>query len=330
MEKLTALDQLLQVIKRQKVYIQTHNYPDQDAIASAMGLQEILRSKGIESVICYQGEIDKVNTITMTQALGIEIFDVDDLPIVPEDEIILVDGQKGNTNLEELIGDEIACIDHHPMQETDSYRFYDIRPVGACSSIIASYFIENEISVSEAAATALVYGIKLDTSNLMRQTTDFDVDMFCYMYKKANMNVIQKFENHSLVLDDLNAYQTALSNLKIFGNRVGVANVGANCSEAMMGTLSDFLMSLDEVDFSVVYSYRSGGLKLSLRSEKSKLDAGKIVREALAGYAGGGGGHAAMAGGFAAKLTEKEARDAENEITDRIVKQIALILGAEE
>lgn len=90
MKNETALDRLLAVITRPKVYIQTHNYPDQDALASAYGLQELLRYKGIESVICYQGEIDKANTISMTEALGLQLYDVDDLSIQAEDEIILV------------------------------------------------------------------------------------------------------------------------------------------------------------------------------------------------------------------------------------------------
>jgi len=323
MENKTALDRLLAVITRPKVYIQTHNYPDQDALASAFGLQELLRYKGIESVICYQGEIDKANTITMTEKLGIELYDVDDLPIQPEDEIILVDGQKGNVNLEEQVGDEIACIDHHPMQDTDSYRFFDIRTVGACATLIAEYFLENEIPVSRNVATALVYGIKMDTANLMRQTTDADVDMFCTMYKKADIDLIRLFESHSLIMTDLDAYREALKDLKVYGYNVGVANVGADCSEAMMGTLSDFIMSLDVVEFSVVYSYRARGLKLSVRSERAEADAGVIVRKALAGYPGGGGGHAGMAGGFVAKLSENQAKEAEYVITERIINLVA-------
>ncbi len=322
MEITTALDRLVTVITKHHVYIQTHNYPDQDALASAYGLQELLRYKGIESTICYQGEIDKANTVAMTEELGLVLYDVDDLPFVSEDEIILVDGQKGNVNLEELIGNEIACIDHHPMQDTDSYRFYDIREVGACATVIAEYFFENEIPVSEKVATALVYGIKMDTANLMRQTTDADVDMFCAMYKKANLDLIRKFESHSLILTDLEAYREALKDLKIYGHNVGMANVGADCSEAMMGTLSDFIMSLDVVDFSVVYSYRAGGLKLSVRSELPQADAGKIVRQALAGYPGGGGGHAGMAGGFVVNLSEAEAETAEYVIKERIVELV--------
>lgn len=323
MEITTALDRLVAVITKPHVYIQTHNYPDQDALASAYGLQELLRYKGIDSTICYQGEIDKVNTVTMTEELGLALYDVDDLPIAPEDEIILVDGQKGNVNLEELIGNEIACIDHHPQQDVDSYRFYDIRKVGACATIIGEYFTENKIPVSDKVATALVYGIKMDTANLMRQTTDADVDMFCAMYKKADLDLIRKFESHSLILTDLEAYREALKDLKIYGHNVGMANVGADCSEAMMGTLSDFIMSLDEVDFSVVYSYRAGGLKLSVRSEMPQADAGKIVRQALSGYPGGGGGHAGMAGGFIANLSVKEAEEAEYIIKERMVELVA-------
>lgn len=322
MEKKTALDRLLAVITKPKVYIQTHNYPDQDALASAYGLQELLRFKGIESVICYQGQIDKANTVAMTETLGLRVYDVDDLPIQKEDEIILVDGQKGNVNLEELLGEEIACIDHHPMQETDSYLFYDIRKVGACATLIAEYFIENEIPVSEKVATALVYGIKMDTANLMRQTTPEDVDMFCAMYKKADIEMIRMFESNLLILTDLDAYREALKDLKIYGENIGVANVGADCSEAMLGTLSDFIMSLDVVEFSVVYSYRVGGLKLSVRSERADLDAGVIVRKALAGYPGGGGGHAGMAGGFVAGLSESKAKEAEYVITERIIELV--------
>lgn len=322
MKQKTSLDRLLGVLTKQKVYIQTHNYPDQDALASAYGLQELLHYRGIEATICYQGNIDKANTIAMTEALGLELFDVDDLMLHEDDEIILIDGQKGNVNLEELSGDEVACIDHHPMQDVSSYRFYDIRKVGACATMIAQYFLENEIPVNKKVATALSYGIRMDTATLMRQTTELDIDMFCTMYKKADIELIRRFENHSLILSDLEAYREALKDLKIYDYRIGMANVGENCSEAMMGTLSDFIMSLDEVDFSVVFSYRAGGLKMSVRSELTNVDAGAIIRRALSGYPGGGGGHAGMAGGFVANLTPEQAEEVEYIVKERIIQMV--------
>lgn len=319
----TVFYRLLRVITKPRIYIQMHNYPDQDAIASAFGLQELLRQQGITAVLCYQGAIDKINTATMVEALQIELYDVDELSFQPEDEIILVDGQKGNINLEELLPLEIACIDHHPEQDTDSYRFYDIRRVGACASIIAEYFVENELPVSERVATALVYGIKMDTANLMRQTTALDIDMFCYMYKRADMEKLRLFEGNTLQLRDLDAYRQALNHLAVRGNNIGFANVGADCTEAMMGTISDFVMSLEEVRLSVVYSYRVGGLKISLRSETQDLNAGEIIRHALNGIQGGGGGHAGMAAGFVPELTPRQAMELEDILTERIVALVA-------
>ncbi len=47
-ESMTKFEELLQQINRQHVYIQTHNFPDPDAIASAYGLKRLLATRGIE------------------------------------------------------------------------------------------------------------------------------------------------------------------------------------------------------------------------------------------------------------------------------------------
>lgn len=47
--------QLVELLKGHKNYIQTHNYPDPDAVASAFGLQNFLRQHGVDAQICYDG-----------------------------------------------------------------------------------------------------------------------------------------------------------------------------------------------------------------------------------------------------------------------------------
>lgn len=42
------------------IYIQTHNFPDPDAIASAFGLQRLLALYDVQSTLCYDGRIDKL------------------------------------------------------------------------------------------------------------------------------------------------------------------------------------------------------------------------------------------------------------------------------
>ena len=168
---MTKLQELLKQINRKHVYIQTHNFPDPDAIASALGIQELLKHNGISSTICYKGKIDRYSTDKLRELMEIELLNVEDLSTIltDEDEVILVDAQKGNSNIVDITGDEIICIDHHPENEKFPYRFKDIRPeVGACATIVAQYFFENNIPMDRKIATTLTYGVRIDTNNLSR------------------------------------------------------------------------------------------------------------------------------------------------------------------
>ncbi len=323
---MTKLDALIKIITKEHVYIQMHNYPDQDALASAYGLQALLGGRGIKSTVCYTGRIDKYNTLRMIELLHMDIYNNNEFSMDPEDEIIMVDGQTGNVNMVNFIGRKVACIDHHPMQEVSGYRFYDIRSeLGACSTLIACYFVENHIDVPVEAATALAYGIKMDTANLSRRVSNLDIDMYCLLYKKADKDILSSFENSSLRKKDLLAYQEAISNLKLYG-RIGIAKIGNDCSEAIIGSISDFLLTVSEVDFTLVYSYRVGGLKFSVRSESKVLDAGRVIKEALLGF-GDGGGHATVAAGFIPNLnTEREIDETARLVEQRVVD---LVMNAE-
>lgn len=294
---MTKLEELLKQINRKHVYIQTHNFPDPDAIASALGIQELLKHNGITSTICYKGKIDRYSTDKLRELMNIELLNVEDLGAIltEEDEVILVDAQKGNSNIIDITGDEIICIDHHPENEKFSYRFKDIRPgVGACATIVAQYFFENEIPMERRIATTLTYGIRIDTNNLSRGVSKLDIEMLYRMFDECDYEVIHMLENSNLCFDDLMAYSSAISSIEVYDD-ISFCNTGKDCP--VIANISDFMLALKEVSFSVVYSRKSDGIKLSVRSEKSMLDAGKIVAEALKGI-GNGGGHASMAGGF--------------------------------
>ena len=71
---------LVKLLKNHMVYLQTHNYPDPDALASAYGMQVFLKANGIHSVICYAGKIEKNSTKRMIEEFGIDAVHIDDLP----------------------------------------------------------------------------------------------------------------------------------------------------------------------------------------------------------------------------------------------------------
>ena len=300
---MTKFNELLTHITHKHVYIQTHNFPDPDAMASACGLQKLLEYKGIESTICYSGNIDRSNTSKLVSLTNIELFNIDHLQCFSHDaEIILVDAQKGNSNIIDMTGNEIICIDHHPYSDCISklnseYRFHDIRTnVGACASIIASYFFENNIPIDTNTATLLCFAIKIDTKGLSRGMSRLDLDMFYKLFLLSDHSIINTLEHSILEYSDLKVYSDAIKNIKVVDN-ISFSNVGHNCPEALIASISDFMLQLKEVDFSVVYSYKRDGIKISVRSEASQFDAGLITKNALAGL-GGGGGHQSMAGGF--------------------------------
>lgn len=319
---MTRFEQLLEQINREHVYIQTHNFPDPDAIASAYGLQRLLEMRGIRATICYKGKIDRYSTDKLREILGIELHNVENLGAIlsDEDEVILVDSQKGNSNIIDITGDEIICIDHHPYNDKFSYRFMDIRPEnGACATMIAEYFVENDVPMDEKIATALTYGIRIDTNNLTRGVSKLDVEMIYRMFDLCDYETIHMLENSTLCFEDLVAYGKAISSIEVYDN-VSFADTGEDCP--VIANISDFMLALKEVSFSVVYSRRDGGIKLSVRSEKSTLDAGNIIAKALEGI-GNGGGHASMAGGFVPfSGTEREAAILMDEIKERFIAVI--------
>ena len=294
--------ELVEILGGHRVFIQTHNFPDQDAVASAFGLQVLLRHFGIDTTICHHGVVERAVTANLVADLGVEMLidetDNDHTAMTKDDYIIIVDSQKGSGNIDDLIGEEVACVDHHPTFVTvDDYKYMDVRIVGSCSSIIADYYRECDVNMPESVATALLYGLKCDTKNFTRGVTDFDVEIFSYLFPKSNQQQIRKYQAAEIEYSELNAFSDSLRNIEIY-NEVGFAFLDFPCKEGFIATVSDFILEIDLVKFVVVYTRRPNGFKFSVRSEVDELDAGQIISEALKNV-GSGGGHKSMAGGFA-------------------------------
>lgn len=324
---MTKLMELLSVIQKKVVFIQTHNYPDQDALATAHGLKILLEHFGKQAIVCYKGEIDKYNTIKMIELLHLDIVPADSIEFRNDDEIILVDCQQGNVNVKGYSGRVIACIDHHNIQETSMYRFHDIRPgVGACATIIAHYFFENEIPMDHLLATTLIYGIRMDTNLLSRSVSNLDLQIYCQLYKMSNQQILRQLDTCTLKLPDLITYYQAIANLRIY-HSLALLDLGPDCSEAIMGQISDFIMTLREVDLVFSHSYRDGGVKFNVRSSRPELDASEVIRAAL-NTIGDGGGHDSMAAGFVSDIPNPSAAiTVANIAEERVIEYIRSVMN---
>jgi len=280
------------------VYIQTHNFPDPDAIGSAFGLQRLLKALGVETQICYDGRIDKLSTSKMLDMFHIEMFSNQEIcqKLREEDYIICVDSQKSAGNMTDFTGSEVAAIDHHPTYVEVPYLYSDIRIVGACCTLIVGYYRQLGLTPDRDTATALLYGIRMDTLQFSRGVTAEDIDAFAFLLPLIDKAAMTQLEMNNMEFQDLKAYGAAIENIRVYGY-VGLSRIPFSCPDAMIAILSDFILSLIEVEVAVVYCQRENGLKFSVRSERDDVHAGTLTHQALAGL-GDGGGHATMAGGL--------------------------------
>jgi nanoRNase/pAp phosphatase (c-di-AMP/oligoRNAs hydrolase) len=316
---LSTINELIAFLSHEDiVYVQPHNYPDHDAIASAFGLQHFLTHFGIKTKIVYDTTIQRDSVIRLIAELNIEAYHISDILMTANDKIILVDGCKGNTNVTDLIGDEVGVVDHHLVVEPDDVEFSDIRvEYGACASIIASYFMDNQVVMHQNVASALMIGINMDTALLTRNVSEFDIRAYLHCYRIANVSYVNNVIRNYIRLDDLIYYQHLITHKKIH-DRILFCFFPQGCNQNLLGILSDFALALHEIDL-VVLCAKNQKIHFSLRSELLEWDVSVLIRHLLTGI-GFGGGHADMAGGI---ITDVNQFDPD----DIFTKTISLLYG---
>lgn len=281
----------------EKIIVQPHNFPDPDAIASAFGLQYLLKKQGKQSTIVYEGFLQRDVIKVFTKELGIEIFHMNDCEMSENDQIIIVDGCKGNKNVRDLIGDEVAIIDHHLNNDQEDVEFCDIRSdYGACSTIIASYYEELGIKIPKEVATAFLIGIYIDTNNFLRHVSKYDLEAHRQCFEIADTRFVSRVVRNKITKNDLVFFEYLSKNIQYFG-KMAFCFFEQGCDQNLLGILGDYALSMLEVEFVVLCARNKSTIIFSLRNESQQWNASNILQEVLEGI-GFGGGHFDMAGGI--------------------------------
>jgi nanoRNase/pAp phosphatase (c-di-AMP/oligoRNAs hydrolase) len=295
---MSRLSDLLDVIgTRRPVFVQTHDFPDHDAIASAFGMQGVLGLAGVPSRIVYGGDLQRDSLRRMIRDLGIEAHPAGSVAMGARDAVVIVDGCKGSKNVTDLPGDELAVIDHHEVKSPDNVPFVDIRPgTGACATLIHGYWGDAGASSPAEGATARMIGINMDTALLTRQVSRVDIPAYADLYTRADIRLENSILRNSIQTKDLAFYRHALQNVQITDG-VAFCWFPDGCNQNLLGILGDFFISLEEAEFVVLCARNGGMINVSVRNEREGLNASRVVQAALDGI-GFGGGHADMAGGI--------------------------------
>ena len=263
---------------------------DPDALASAMALKRLLSYRVHSVIIGYPKEIRRLNNLTMVDRLKIPIERLHTLASKEFTKNILVDSQPNHLPCFEKMK-FTAVIDHHPITTGWDADFIDIRPgYGAVSSMMVEYLRAANIKPSVSLATALYYGIKVDTQNFQRQNMQAaDSISFRYLFSIANLNLIRKFELSDLRRSELRYFRIALNEVT---RRQGKAyvHVGKVGTPDVLVIIADFFNHVDGFDWVIVSGQYGEKLVVIFRCDGYRKNAGKLAKT-IFGQFGSAGGH---------------------------------------
>lgn len=263
-------------------------YPDPDGLASAWAHARLAASIGVECDIAYLPVMSRVENRAMVNLL--------ELPLVrirgPEDldrytALSLVDANAVDLPIQAKLPC-VSIVDHHAVSGKLTADFIDIRPgVGATSTIYTEYLRDAPTRALEAGglaarlATALAYGIRSDTDDLLRASA---ADLYAMgdLAEHFDRDVLASLSRYAIPESTMQILRRALEAMKVEGTWAfaGVGEVRAQDRDAI-GQAADFLLRRDGLKTVVTFALIEGTIDGSLRTVDPAVDPALWVREAF-------------------------------------------------
>ncbi|WP_306453668.1 DHH family phosphoesterase [Candidatus Methanoperedens nitratireducens] len=335
-EKITSvklaqdLKKMVSAVGDGKFAIIVHNNPDPDAISSAMGLKEIAGSVGVKAEILYKGQIGHHENKAFVNILDVELDQSRDFKSTEYRKIALIEcSVPGVNNLLPPDTPVSIIIDHHQADiEEVKAEYVDIRPnIGATATIMTKYLQDLEIPIKTELATALLYGIKVDTDDFRRNTDPADFMAAAYLYPLANQEILTKFETPSRSVEEIDVLGEAIKNREIKGSYL-ISNVGTIRNRDTLAQAADYLLTLEGVTTTIVFGLGEDHIYISGRSRDVRINIGKVMQDAFG--ADKAGGHAMLAGAQIPLGVFGGTRDKQTLMKlaeEVVVKQILSVIG---
>jgi nanoRNase/pAp phosphatase (c-di-AMP/oligoRNAs hydrolase) len=265
---------------------------DPDAIASAMAVKRLLWRKVSEVSITYFNEISRPDNIAMVRLLDAGLVHISKIDDRNFNAFVVVDSQPDHHECFAMFPYD-AIIDHHPLT-CDVGRFNDIREgYGACSTMMTEYLKAAGVKPSAKLATALLLGIKTDTSGFLRQAGMEDVKAFQYLYRFANIHLLTRIEQAELGEEHLETLAAAIRSRTILHNRI-YSHAGKIYNPDQCVITADFFMRISSVNWSIVSGVYNSILIIIIRNDGLRKNAGTTAKQAFDAF-GSAGGHKSMA-----------------------------------
>ena len=267
---------------------------DPDALASAMALQRIIRSRVKSVTIARTNEITRPDNLAMIRYLNIPVVKWRPSMRRKFQRFALVDSQASHNPA--FAGLEFSVIiDHHP-RSTDpcSAPFQDIRPdYGSVSTMMTEYLYSAGIRPARLLATALQYGIRTDTATFGRGCTDVDLRAYHYLSRFGDAGLMNRILRSEYMPEWLPYFSRAFETLRPCG-RGSYVWLGKVESSDILVVLADFFLKVHGLRWVAVCGVSAGRIIVVFRGGYGKMDLGAVAA-CVFPEIGGGGGHKTMA-----------------------------------
>lgn len=287
----SRVEQLLGALRRHeggKHVVVIRGYPDPDSLASAWAHARLAASIGIECDIAHLPLVSRAENRAMVNLLELPLTRITG----PEDleryvALSLVDAN--SLELPRSAGLPCASIvDHHSISGKLTAEFIDIRPsVGATSTIYTEYLWASPTRVFETGgittrlATALAYGIRSDTDDLLR-ATGADLHALGDLAAHVDADLLAGLLRYAIPASSMRIMRRALEEIEVEGTWAfaGVGEVRPQDRDAI-GQAADFLMRRDGIKTVLTFGLIEGWIDGSLRTTDPALDPATWLRDAF-------------------------------------------------
>ncbi len=308
--------------------ILAHDFPDPDALAGAHALKFLAEKVySIRAKIVYGGIIGRMENRDMVRLLRMPVS-----PLKPSDlkryrSIALIDTQPAFGN-NSFPSDRRATlvIDQHPsVVAPDADLAVIDTNCGATSVILAKALLMADIEIPRNVATALAYGILADTASLSRGVNKEIVDIYVEILARVDMQALARIQNpprsKRFFTTLSQGIDSAVGHRGLIFSRMGEVE-----NPDSIAQLADFLLSYEKAIWVFCLGRYRGRLHASLRSSKTNVQAGEILRDIFPERSQAGG-HDMIAGGsfrVGRQASVSEWERLENDLIQGLSKRLKL------
>ena len=264
-----------------------------------LGIQALVEHRFPEKpvVLTVDGMIARAENRAMVDLLEIPLVPIRAVVITPETGVIMVDTQPRTGRRASEADSPQLVIDHHETGgDLMGVRFRDVRDqMGATSTMVTGYLLEQGVAVSSRLATALLYGIESETSGYPREASSLDDGALVWLFPRADKDLLARIRNPKLPQSHFATFQHALANAFLYRDVV-VSWCGQVTQPDIIAELADFFIRFDQVNWALTVGLFDHQLKLSARVAHLNGHSGEILRDVVNGLGSAGGHDKAPAG----------------------------------